>query len=170
MKAITTLKSATRFAGVSLLFAGALGCFFGLATAQAEGLAEKAGQQIDQTADKAGQVATDVKESAGRAAESTGEYMDDSAITAKVKWAILRDPDLKTLEFTQMGADLALFSGGKGLRGPQSSGLILGRQDLIDACAFHARASPPRAAFAPSGDLGYPAPGRGGTAEIHAGF
>lgn len=40
--------------------------------------------------------------------------------------------------FTQMGADLAIFSGGKGLCGPQSSGLILGRRGLIEACAFHA--------------------------------
>ena len=31
-----------------------------------------------------------------------------------------------------------LFSGGKGLRGPQSSGLMLGRKDLIEAAAFNA--------------------------------
>jgi L-seryl-tRNA(Ser) seleniumtransferase len=41
-------------------------------------------------------------------------------------------------KFTHMGADLALFSGGKGLCGPQSSGLIVGRRDLIEACAFNA--------------------------------
>jgi len=35
--------------------------------------------------------------------------------------------------YTKMGFDLVGFSGGKGLRGPQSSGLLLGRKDLIDA-------------------------------------
>ncbi len=39
--------------------------------------------------------------------------------------------------FTQRGADLALFSGGKGLQGPQSSGLIVGKKSLIEAIAFN---------------------------------
>ena len=32
------------------------------------------------------------------------------------------------------GADLAIFSGGKGLKGPGSSGLIVGKKELIKAC------------------------------------
>jgi uncharacterized pyridoxal phosphate-dependent enzyme len=32
------------------------------------------------------------------------------------------------------GADAAIFSGGKGLKGPQSSGLVLGRQEIVDGC------------------------------------
>jgi uncharacterized pyridoxal phosphate-dependent enzyme len=33
-----------------------------------------------------------------------------------------------------LGADVAIFSGGKGLRGPQPSGLVLGRREIIEGC------------------------------------
>jgi L-seryl-tRNA(Ser) seleniumtransferase len=36
------------------------------------------------------------------------------------------------------GADLVAVSGGKGLRGPQSSGILAGRRDLIEAAALNA--------------------------------
>ncbi len=41
-------------------------------------------------------------------------------------------------KYTKMGFDLVAFSGGKGLRGPQSAGLLLGRQDLIVAARLNA--------------------------------
>jgi L-seryl-tRNA(Ser) seleniumtransferase len=38
--------------------------------------------------------------------------------------------------FTQMGADLVVFSGGKCLGGPQNSGLVVGKRELVEACAL----------------------------------
>jgi L-seryl-tRNA(Ser) seleniumtransferase len=39
--------------------------------------------------------------------------------------------------YLTIGYDLVVFSGGKGLRGPQSTGLLLGRKDLIEAAAVN---------------------------------
>ena len=40
--------------------------------------------------------------------------------------------------YVKMGFDLVSFSGGKGIRGPQSAGLLLGRKDLIHAARLNA--------------------------------
>ncbi|RKU05715.1 hypothetical protein C6502_22565 [Candidatus Poribacteria bacterium] len=40
--------------------------------------------------------------------------------------------------YARMGVDLYGFSGGKGLRGPQASGLLFGRRDLIEAALANA--------------------------------
>ncbi len=39
---------------------------------------------------------------------------------------------------TEVGADAVIFSGGKGLRGPQASGLVLGKRWIVDRCRAHA--------------------------------
>ena len=40
-------------------------------------------------------------------------------------------------KYTDMGFDLVAFSGGKGIRGPQSAGLLLGRKPLIAAARMN---------------------------------
>jgi D-glucosaminate-6-phosphate ammonia-lyase len=43
-------------------------------------------------------------------------------------------------KFVKRGADLVAFSGGKNLRGPQCSGILMGRRDLVEAA--YANSSP----------------------------
>jgi L-seryl-tRNA(Ser) seleniumtransferase len=46
-------------------------------------------------------------------------------------------PAANLSKYVKMGFDLVTFSGGKGLRGPQSCGLLLGRKDLIEAARLN---------------------------------
>jgi len=44
-------------------------------------------------------------------------------------------PPIENLQkFFNMGSDVVLFSGGKDIRGPQSSGIMVGKKDIIDIC------------------------------------
>ena len=67
----------------------------GMVGCQQEGTAEKAGQKVDQAAEKAGKKIEGAKEAAVEKTAKVEEYMDDSAITAKIKAEILSDPLLK---------------------------------------------------------------------------
>ena len=46
-------------------------------------------------------------------------------------------PPDNLFRFTKMGYDLVAYSGGKGLLGPQSAGLLIGRRDLIEAARLN---------------------------------
>lgn len=51
--------------------------------------------------------------------------------------AMLPPPENLT-RFISMGADMVTFSGGKGIMGPQSTGILAGRKELIEAAMMNA--------------------------------
>lgn len=78
-----------------------------------------------------------------------GTQFEQYALSIETVAAIAHDHDIPLIidaaaqfppasnlhDYVDRGGDLVLFSGGKGLKGMQSSGLILGREDLVRACA-----------------------------------
>jgi len=52
--------------------------------------------------------------------------------------ASMLPPRENLTRFLRQGADLVSYSGGKGIRGPQSTGILAGRRDLIRAVALNA--------------------------------
>jgi L-seryl-tRNA(Ser) seleniumtransferase len=45
-------------------------------------------------------------------------------------------PTTNLARFVDTGADFVLFSGGKAIRGPQTTGIVAGRQDLVESIAL----------------------------------
>ena len=68
--------------------------------------------------------------------EQTLEIAHHFHIPVIVDAAAELPPKSNLWTIAQRGADLVIFSGGKDLRGPQSSGLMVGRKELIEAAAL----------------------------------
>jgi hyperosmotically inducible protein len=79
-------------AGVSIIL------LVGLAACNKPGPAEKAGKSIDQAAEKAGDKMEEASKTLGEQSDKAGVALDDTAITAKVKAAILAEPGLRVLQ------------------------------------------------------------------------
>ncbi len=79
-------------AGASIVFA------VGLVACDKPGPAEKAGKAIDQTAENAGDKMEEASKTLGEQSDKIGVALDDTAITAKVKAAIMAEPGLSFLQ------------------------------------------------------------------------
>ncbi|MBV9328586.1 MAG: aminotransferase class V-fold PLP-dependent enzyme [Chloroflexi bacterium] len=69
--------------------------------------------------------------------KTTCEIAHEANIPVLVDAAAMLPPTESLRRFIAEGADLVTFSGGKGLMGPQSSGILAGRADLIRAARLN---------------------------------
>ena len=80
--------------------------------------------------------------------KQTCEIAHRHGVPVMVDAAAMLPPNTNLTRYISEGADLVIFSGGKGLHGPQSSGILAGRADLITAA---------RANGSPNHSIGRPA-------------
>ena len=66
------------------------------------------------------------------------EIAHSRGVPVIVDAASMLPPRENLKKYLAEGADMVAFSGGKGIRGPQSTGILCGRADLIEAAAAHA--------------------------------
>ena len=66
------------------------------------------------------------------------EIAHSRGVPVIVDAASMLPPRANLKKYLNEGADMVSFSGGKGIRGPQGTGILCGRADLIAAAAAHA--------------------------------
>jgi uncharacterized pyridoxal phosphate-dependent enzyme len=74
--------------------------------------------------------------------EAAVELCRPRGIPVIVDAAAQLPPRSNLWSFTERGAAAVIFSGGKGLGGPQSSGLVLGTREIVEACYVHGPPNP----------------------------
>ena len=74
--------------------------------------------------------------------EQTCEVAHAHGVPVIVDAALMLPPRANLRKYIERGADLVTFSGGKAIRGPQGTGILCGRADLIEAAAANASPNP----------------------------
>ena len=69
--------------------------------------------------------------------EQVVEISHARGVPVVVDAAAMLPPQINLRRFVEAGADMVTFSGGKGVRGPQSTGILCGRADLIEAARLN---------------------------------
>ena len=69
--------------------------------------------------------------------EETIRVAHERGVPVIVDAAAELPPRANLSKFHKMGADMVAFSGGKGIGGPQSSGLLAGKADLVEAAVMN---------------------------------
>ena len=70
--------------------------------------------------------------------EEVLEVAHARGVPVLVDAASMLPPRDNLFRYLRGGADLVIYSGGKGIRGPQSTGILAGRRDLVRAAALNA--------------------------------
>ena len=69
--------------------------------------------------------------------EEVCEIAHRHGVPVVVDAASMLPPRENLFKYVRLGADLVNYSGGKGIRGPQSTGILAGRKDLIRAAVLN---------------------------------
>ena len=70
--------------------------------------------------------------------EEVREVAHARGVPVLVDAASMLPPRDNLFRYLREGADLVIYSGGKGIRGPQSTGILAGRRDLVRAATLNA--------------------------------
>ena len=70
--------------------------------------------------------------------EDVCQVAHNHGVPVIVDGASMLPPRSNLRQYVEAGADMVVFSGGKGVRGPQGTGILCGRKDLIEAAAANA--------------------------------